>query len=473
MSSSSSPIQPSTTSTNTTTHSKATTPQSSGLVNLPSEILVKILEMLSIREFGSMNRTCHQISWVTTNDAPFHLLTHFFPNFRKTDPNQTYLEALKEGHITNSNLAKGVYVSHILEENNMIQGPLASDGQRLIFSSRDYSIKVWDLNTNTCTATLQGHRGPVRRLAVDGQRLFSGSNDKTIKIWDLTTNTCIATLQGHSDEIGGLAVDGQRLISGSYDKTIKIWDLTTKTCTSTLQDDGYVTEIYLNEQTLFSGSSNPTIKIWDLNTNTCTAILQGHNATVLSFALKGQRLFSASYDHTIKIWDLTTNTCIATLQGHNDSVYSLALDGQRLFSGSRDDTIKIWDLNTNTCTATLKGGTENLIDLAFHGQRLFSTHQSSGVKVWDFSAPHRAVFEKIADLLTSEDATVRQDAINRFNRMPTTAKNAIYGELYRIIQPFAKDYFGCAEHAFHNQYGQSSTPKQKAQAILNYLNKKS
>ncbi len=324
-----------------------------GLASLPPDVLINILRMLSIQQFGALNQTCRQFCFITRNHPLTLLLSQHFPNFQKTDPNQTELEALKEQHRINSNLTKGVYASH----------------------------------------TLQGHNNSVFSLALDGQRLFSGSDDNTIKIWDLNTNTCTATLQGHNGSVESLALDGQRLISGSY---------------------------------------KGAIEIWDLNTNTCTATLLGHNGNVRSLALDGQRLFSCSEDTTIKIWDLNTNTCTATLEEHDGPVLNLALDGQRLFSGSYDKTVKIWD----------------------------------------FKAPDDAVFNEIADLLKCEHSLIAEDAMARFNRMPPIAKNAIYGELYQIIAPFANDTPGCAEHAFHNQNGQRSTPEQRAQAILNFLAKR-
>ncbi len=449
-------------------------PQSSGLANLPPDVLINILGMLPIQQFGALNLTCRQFCFITRNHPLTLLLSQHFPNFQKTDPNQTELEALKEQYLINSNLPKGVYASHTLQAHKGTVWSLALKGQTLFSSSKDKTIKLWDLNTNTHTATLQGHKGAVYSLKLDGQRLFSGSSDSTIKIWDLNTNTCTATLQGHNDSVWSIALDGQRLFSSSQDKTIKIWDLNANTCTATLQGhiDG-VFSLALDGQRLFSSSSDSTIMIWDLITNTCTATLEEHDGPVLNLALGGQRLFSSSSDRTIKIWDLNTNTCTATLQGHNGSVENLALDGQRLFSGSADGTMKIWDLNTNTCTATLKAPNTVVTSLRLSGQKLFSGSEKGIIKIWDFNAPDEAVFKEIADLLKSKDSVIAKDAMARFERMPPKAKNAIYGELYLIMAPLANDTPGCAEHAFHNENGQSSTPEQRAQAILNYLAKSS
>ncbi|MBS0604676.1 MAG: WD40 repeat domain-containing protein [Verrucomicrobia bacterium] len=445
-------------------------PQSSGLVNLPSDVLFKILGMLPIHQFGYLNQTCSQFYLTTTNHPLTQLLSQYFPNFQKTDPHQTDLEAIKEQHFNHSNLTKGVYASHTLQGYTDCVISLALNGQKLFAGSSDGIIKIWDLNTKTCKAALVGNNSSINALILNGQRLISGSDQGTIDIWDLNTNRCAATLQGHDWIVLSLAIDGQKLFSGSSDETIKIWDLSSNKCIATLRGhNGPVNSIALDGQRLFSGSLDATIKIWDLNANACTVTLQGQNGPINSIALDGQRLFSGSSKGVIEIWDLNTNTCIATLQGHNGSVNSLAVKGQRLFSGSSDNTIKIWDLNTNTCTATLHDQNDSVWTLALQENRLLSG--SNKIKIRDFNAPDQAIFCEIAELLKSKDPSLAEDAMNRFTRMPPKAKNAIYGDLYQIMAPFTNDYFGCAEHAFHNKNGQSSTPKQRAQAILNYLEK--
>ena len=35
----------------------------------------------------------------------------------------------------------------------------------------------------------------------DGRRVVSGSDDKTLKVWDVATGKCVATLEGHSREV--------------------------------------------------------------------------------------------------------------------------------------------------------------------------------------------------------------------------------------------------------------------------------
>ena len=35
----------------------------------------------------------------------------------------------------------------------------------------------------------------------DGRRVVSGSEDKTLKVWDVETGECVATLEGHSQGV--------------------------------------------------------------------------------------------------------------------------------------------------------------------------------------------------------------------------------------------------------------------------------
>ena len=42
-------------------------------------------------------------------------------------------------------------------------------------------VRVWDVHTLKCLATLTGHSGAVRALAASSKRVFSGSDDTTIK----------------------------------------------------------------------------------------------------------------------------------------------------------------------------------------------------------------------------------------------------------------------------------------------------
>ena len=58
---------------------------------------------------------------------------------------------------------------------------------------------------------------------------MSASEDRTLKVWDVATGKCVATLKGHSREVRcGVHctfVMRRRVVSGSEDKTLRLWGL--------------------------------------------------------------------------------------------------------------------------------------------------------------------------------------------------------------------------------------------------------
>lgn len=106
---------------------------------------------------------------------------------------------------------------------------ITPDGRRVISSSSDKTIKVWDLQTDRLILTLIGHTAAVNSVAVghEGRWCISGSADKTIKVWDLTTGQEIRTINGHDGTVTGVATASERdyIVSVSDDRTVKVWNL--------------------------------------------------------------------------------------------------------------------------------------------------------------------------------------------------------------------------------------------------------
>jgi WD40 repeat protein len=103
------------------------------------------------------------------------------------------------------------------------------DGKRLVSSSYDHTVKVWDLESSGELLTLRGHQAQVDEVVLsgDGRRAISASRDKTLKVWNLGTGKTLFTLRGHKDRIWAVALtpDGSCAVSVSQDHTLKVWDL--------------------------------------------------------------------------------------------------------------------------------------------------------------------------------------------------------------------------------------------------------
>ena len=127
-------------------------------------------------------------------------------------------------------MLSGGHSSHIASLESTERDRLASGG------SFDHSIKIWQLNQDRdgnepCVRTLTGHRDFVLALKhLGGDLLASGSKDRHVKVWNVASGECSATLRGHAWDVVDLERlandnynDDAVLASGSSDKSIPIW----------------------------------------------------------------------------------------------------------------------------------------------------------------------------------------------------------------------------------------------------------
>lgn len=99
--------------------------------------------------------------------------------------------------------------------------------------SADLSIKLWDFNQSfACVKTMNGHDHNVNSVCFvpQGDFIVSSSRDKTIKIWEVSTGYCVKTLIGHREWVRMARVSpcGELIASCSNDQTIRIWNMSTK-----------------------------------------------------------------------------------------------------------------------------------------------------------------------------------------------------------------------------------------------------
>lgn len=241
----------------------------------------------------------------------------------------------------------------------------------MLSSSKDKTLKLWELSNGNNLATLPGHqRSPISCAwsPVDDSVGASCGDNLELFIWDLNKRSIRLTLEGHQrddnpnfpvkDSLEGLkdldyksliwsvcfSPDGKYLASACVDSDVILWDV------------------------------NSGAKIWTFNLP--------NDASTVAFAQTehGTRLAAgSSAHHTVTLFDANvdddsgkhvdgSSRTLAFLGGHSDWVIDVAFneDASRLASAACDKTVRVWDANA----------AENLREARFHAERCWSVAYS-------------------------------------------------------------------------------------------------
>jgi len=212
---------------------------------------------------------------------------------------------------------------------------LTPDGQIVVAgcSSRQGAvIRVWNLETGFSTTLPTEANVESIFLTDDGNLALSGSDDFVLRLWDLKTNKCIATLSGHSAPIerGGIINHGNQAISVSRDLVMKLWDIKTANCIQT-KDFGAALDQHLQLQ--------PDLPPSEVNMIRKNAKIWGFGVTPSGIV----SIVGLQNRHTPSLAALTPQgNCI--LEGHTDLINCVTAtkDFSYIVSGSDDCTVRVW-----------------------------------------------------------------------------------------------------------------------------------
>ncbi len=272
-------------------------------------------------------------------------------------------------------------------------GALVSGGRR---------VRLWNVATRACIATLAGPQGAASSVAFspDGTILASGNSSDPVHLWRLggRFRRSMTTLPGDTGVMSvAFSPEGDVLATGNYDKTVRLWSLATRTCVGTLTGHaGWVHSVAFGPQDgdVLATGGDHTVRLWDTRTGRCAAVLAGHGGSVRAVAYNpdGTVLASGSVDGTVWLWDTgrlrdaDTRDCVGIMAGDAGPVFCVAFspDGTALASGGADGVIRLWDLASRTCTGTLTGHQGPVAALAFSpdGSTLASGSHDLTVRLW-------------------------------------------------------------------------------------------
>ncbi len=189
-------------------------------------------------------------------------------------------------------------------------------------SSKSSIIKLWDVRSNTRTSMFRGHNGDITDLAYspDGKYIASSSRDGTVKLWNISNKSIEHTFIGSEKVIAFLSLafssDGQYLAAGTdqgldAQHFIEVWNIRDKTHLRTLKShDAPISTLHFSKdgQQLASGSSDGVIKVWQVNTGQETHSIATNTekepVNSVDFTNDGKNILSVNYQGSTDLWNL-------------------------------------------------------------------------------------------------------------------------------------------------------------------------
>ncbi|MFW6151650.1 MAG: hypothetical protein ACOC6C_01615 [Verrucomicrobiota bacterium] len=203
---------------------------------------------------------------------------------------------------------------------------VTSNNRWLIAATNFFHAAVFDTSSGECVRRLgiaelplpfDGHASSVTSLALttDGSRLLTGGEDDTIRVWDLDTCGCLATIAVGSGGVASIAVtaDDRHIVSLGSDSKIRTWDLRSGACLGAVGEgvtsfalvhDAGISRIVSTDYD--DTREKSVIQVWNLPTCKYVGLLGEHTAKIDAVVLLGAdaKLATSDTDGSIKLWDL-------------------------------------------------------------------------------------------------------------------------------------------------------------------------
>jgi eukaryotic-like serine/threonine-protein kinase len=278
---------------------------------------------------------------------------------------------------------------------------MAPDRPALATGHTDGAVRIWDLAARRMLTELRGHNHSVTALAwsADG-RLLASSGDWTIRLWDVAAGRerlVVPDLEGWDL---AFTSDGRLAICGEDDRARRgvFWhDVAGGARVGAWQGD-FCSLAYSSEGgTLAAGCMNGAGVFWRRPDGNQRGPVKGHLDLIrrMAFAPDGKSLATAGSGGTVKLWDAATGAERLQFFGHEGIVLALAFspDGRTLATGGEDKTVRLWELVTGRelLRLSLHTGPVNGVAFTPDGRSLVTTgHDDEGpgaIYLWPQDPP--------------------------------------------------------------------------------------
>lgn len=342
-----------------------------------------------------------------------------------------------------------------VEDADAIQ-TFTSDGLRTITSHKSGLLKQWNSNGELEKMWKCLHKGPIAKLSINDQILASGGSDSAIRLWNLQYQTCIASLKGaqgvvnivefhleqklifasgddgkilswsedgkellntysaHFSKVNGLVFcpDSKLFVSSGRDKVLILWEIGKAVALRTIPAYEAIETIVLlppkiklpnfkstpGNVYVASAGERGIVRVWEIN-NSKEIYVQGNSlvsparedgglaVTRLILGPDQKQIAVVTSEHNIIIHKLKNFECARQFVGFSDEILDVTYFGKgdtHIAVATNSNDIKIYEISSMNCEL-LKGHGDIVLALnrsPANPNLLASSSKDNSVRLW-------------------------------------------------------------------------------------------
>ena len=294
------------------------------------------------------------------------------------------------------------------------------DGKKVISSSVDGKVKIWDVATGSLLADLICGTTFIKHVefSPDGKRILTVCNDNFVKVWNTETGLLYTILKGHSDLINyaTFSPDSKKIVTSANDSSVRIWEAYSGRILTVLKGNKapiLVSKFNPDGKDIVALLQDGLIKIWNVSTGALKFTLVGNSKGQnqpevgpgqeiridVEYCSNGMKLLSISNDGIVKIWDIVTGKLVYDLKGilspiifakfSPDSKKIITTNSQVTASTTGDvslnNSIKIWDSNSGNLITQFNEHSGSVVYAEFSpdSKKIVTASQDMTSMIWD------------------------------------------------------------------------------------------
>jgi len=194
---------------------------------------------------------------------------------------------------------------------------VSNNNQFIVSSSCDFMLRVWTM-TGICLQVFKGHQHMVHSCSFypgDTRKIISTSLDDTIKVWDVLTGQCLNSVDSVSVSRFDFLTD-QVMVATCYTGEIQVWSLSDMVCIFSKENTSSYSDVCVWSENNGVGTKKPFVvtarnkklEMLDAARMEHVRSFEGHSTTVHTCCVSsdGEFIVSASHGGIINLWDSQT-----------------------------------------------------------------------------------------------------------------------------------------------------------------------